>query len=154
MLNVLIDWDPASGSSVIATARPQLRTSMRDDVNTIFIQVPFGHLPTMALPQTLRPKSSEAEKREEKESPAGSNPNHSGSPGSGKVQQTEKWHSVNPSPVKSWLLPKGTEFVDVFDHTDEKKRAWSSGWPRHKHHRRDELVYCCLRYQVISKCRA
>ena len=70
------------------------------------------------------------------------------------TSSSPKWYTENPSPISSWQLPKNANFAEVFDFNDEKRRPFSSHWPKLPHHKTKETCYSCPRYQTTGRCRA
>ena len=53
----------------------------------------------------------------------------------------------NPSPVKTWILPDGKSFSDIFGHHENRK-----GFPKIKHHRTGKKTNMCLKYASTGNC--
>jgi hypothetical protein len=53
--------------SAVEKARHTLHTFMKDDVGALFIQVPYGHLPDLALPTALKTTKKDKDTIEESE---------------------------------------------------------------------------------------
>lgn len=128
--------DTGNEESAIEKGRHTLQTFMRDNLATLFLQVPYGHLPDLALPGSLTTNSPLPAHNmlgdPKLDTPMPPPPASGSSP---------KWFTKNPSPVADWQLPKNTNFTEVFDFNDEKRQHFSSHWPKIPQHKTKEVCY-------------